>query len=100
MIQNFANDNAEQVFLGYAPLLGSDDESGVLDVLTADLRFLDAVTTERDILALFVERVDSIEDVSGGKRVSIVEPRSSRYPFRIVFVLRSGDVFDLTVTLA
>ena len=99
MIQNFANDNAEEVFLGYAPALGSADGFGVVDVLTADLRYLDAITTERDLLAVFGERVASIEDVGEGKRVSIVEPRSSRYPFRIVFVLRSGDVFDLAVTL-
>jgi len=100
MIQNFANQNAEDVFLGYVPSSDSVDGSETIDVLTADLRFLDAITTERDLFAVFGERVESIQDVDKGKRVVIVEPPRSRSVFRIEFILRSGDVFDLAVAVS
>lgn len=100
MIQNFANQNAEEVFQGYTPMIGSVDGAETIDVLTADLRFLDAIATERDLLAVFGGRVESIEDAENGKRVLIVEPPRSPSPFRIEFILRSGDVFDLAVTVS
>ena len=100
MIQNFANQNAEEVFLGYAPEFGSVGGIETINVLTADLRFLDAITTERDLFAVFGERVQSIQDVDNGKRILIVEPPRSQSTFRIEFILRSGDVFDLAVAVS
>ena len=100
MIQNFANQNAEEIFQGYAPMIGSIDRTEPIDVLTADLRYLDAITTDRDLLAVFGERVENIENIDNGNRVLIVEPPHSLSPFRIEFILRSGDVFDLAVTVS
>lgn len=100
MIQNFANQNAEDLFLGYAPKSDSLDGSEPIDVLTADLRFLDAIATERDLFAVFGERVESIQDVDQGKHVLILEPPRSQSTFRIEFILRSGDVFDLAVAIS
>lgn len=97
MIQNFGNDNAEQLFLGYAPIFDSNFSPVAVREMTLDLRILDAIESEKDLFSHFRERVDNIEGSDGDYRVKLKESPLSEFPYSITFRLLDGDVHNLSV---
>lgn len=96
MIQNFANSNAEQAFVG-ADFYSADTDVAGTRRLTVDLRFLDEVSTEQDVISTFQERVREIVDSPEGKRIVVDAPLQTSPPTIIEFRLSDGDVYDVAV---
>jgi hypothetical protein len=99
MIQNFANDNAEQAFVG-ADFFSADTDVAGIRKLTAQMRFLDDVSSEEHVMSLFQERVREITETQEGKWVVVDAPLETSPPSTIEFRLLDGDVYDVAVRQA